>query len=104
MVLESIESDKSTKETPPVATIAQNAFLNHIINRAKQGLKDRSNLRLSFEQDLSYAKETKVKHLNQLKTGNPLALSKLVHLRALSFSHSISKNCTQSMLQYSGKF
>ncbi|KAJ8938609.1 hypothetical protein NQ314_011417 [Rhamnusium bicolor] len=78
-----------------------NLFLDHIINRGKQILKDRSVLyRSSMKSDTFNVQVSAFKRLTQFKDQNKsIPLSKLVHLRKLSFMSSVAKNDTSGELQ-----
>ncbi|KAG5867705.1 hypothetical protein JTB14_017299 [Gonioctena quinquepunctata] len=78
-----------------------NPFLDHMINRGAQILKDRSILYPSMSKNGTFKiRSTTMRKLSQLKSGNKsLPLSKLVHLRKLSFMNSMVRNDSCSELQ-----
>nr|XP_023030304.1 serendipity locus protein alpha [Leptinotarsa decemlineata] len=76
-----------------------NPFLDHLISRGKQILKDSSILhRSSLKTESCDIELTALKKISQIK-GKSLPLSRLVHLRKLSFMNSVTKSDSGSELQ-----
>ncbi|CAH1995681.1 unnamed protein product [Acanthoscelides obtectus] len=94
----SFSKEESLGNEQPVVT--GNGFLDHIINRGKQILQDRSILYRSNKIEAFDLRSTTLSKMNALKEKNKsIPLSKLVHLRKISFVQSPTRNQISCELQ-----